>query len=264
LIGLPLDAVESDSLTELLELLVQFEFDVGERIANEAITRLGRIHQAFPTSERYAVAVIYMIGLASGGRAAVAAVERLRQRGFESLAFAEAALRMVASSEPSALSFALKTLQGDLELSSAASRNVLAQLMNELVDRSDALTVLTALAALHPANHPKLFKASIVSSHSQGPFVLVRIIDPSSCGHRLILKTSNSRFEVDDLLKGTPDRAAEWKSTLIRTMPFRPFEALEFSTRSKEGELHDQATPEPIVAKFAQELGIAVMPARWN
>jgi hypothetical protein len=253
----PLDAVDPESLTEILDLLVKAEFSSGEHIANEAIERLTRIHTDFLSRERYAAAAIYIIGLAAGGYATVAAVERLRKHGLNSLAIAEAALRMVASLEPSALRFALKTLERDLESSDSASLDCVAALIDELVDRSDALSVLVALAGLNPASHPKLFRAAIVINPDAGPFALFRLIDPFSSGHRLILTTTEGRFEIDDLLKGTVAQASGWKTTLIKTLGFTPRDILDVGN-ILESHSQDEGMPKShVFAGFMQQLGVS-------
>ena len=166
--------------------------------------------------------MVYLVGLACGGRHAIAAVERLRKHGIHSVSIAEAAIRMVASFEPSALGFAFAALKRDLETADNTSPQDLGGLVKELVERAASLSVLSALVTLEPRDHPKLFRAAIVPNRDHGPFGIRRVASPADTGSKLELTTEDRTFDVDSLLQTTPHEAHRWKTALVHALAFPP------------------------------------------
>jgi hypothetical protein len=253
----PLDFMGPEATNELLDLLVEAEFCAGERIANDVITRQIRAGADSSALERCGQAAVYLIGLACGGRQAVAAVERLRKHGIHSVSIAEAAIRMAASFEPSTLGFAFSALRMDLEVPDSASPQDLCGLVQELIERCDPLSVLSTLVSLEPAEHARLFRAAIVLDRKDGPFAIRRLASPAARGSKLAISTENHTYDIDSLLPATASEADRWKTALVHTLGFWPPSVVVIRSHLTPS-AETAATPEPLplVQRYMTQLGI--------
>lgn len=154
---LPVDADLAGAVAEFLRILSDIEYVDGEKIAHMALERLA-CESVWAASEfEFAQSIISLAAFAGGANAALSMAHRVRNCGQLMPVSAEVCTLLIASTQPSHLAFALSDLYTDFIKSDHDDATDFKFFFQELIARSSAFDVVTALQKLDPIKHPLIY-----------------------------------------------------------------------------------------------------------
>jgi len=205
---LPPEKLPIANLHNVLNLLVELEFNIGEVLVNVILERFIESLGSEDFDEDFAESLVYFAGLSGGGLSSISVVERLRARRVTSEFLSEAALRMVATFEPSKLSTAIKILNQDFRVESVEEFRAV---VDDLVERSSFYDILRALTSLEPTDFPVFFRAAFGDAPGKGAFTLCRAsVSPSIAVPRkhIVIRDREIRY-ISDFFGGETQSSRE-------------------------------------------------------
>jgi len=202
----------------LIQLLIDSDYDKGERFIYESLDWIA-LHGGRRDYSTVLPFLVYLMADAGGGNELIPLLLKLDDRKMLTRKAVEAALRIVASDQPSLLPHVLKfygkALESAVNLKSGAIRDFL----EDLVERSTPATLASALVQLGPVENIKLFRAAFSIDQPTTVFTVTRR-DIRGC---LKLVAAHGTADIVDLssyiwLFAGEGRDSKWIDALSRTI----------------------------------------------
>lgn len=149
-----------DAAVVLIDILIQLKLSNTEAIAFTVLEWMETVAHDQNASRELGERLVTLASFGGGGQASLMMAIRIRDRLTLSPSAAAAALRMVASFQPSLLSMAMGQLQAALEGEGEDGDAIREELVRDILERSDPLTFLMAFIRLSPSEFPGLSRAA--------------------------------------------------------------------------------------------------------